>query len=241
MKLTSSQIDHLFTFTRQNSVEWYDLQSELVDHIANAIETQWQENPNRSFDEALQLEFKKFGVFGFMDVVEKKTKALNKTYYKHIWHHLKDFFTIPRILVTVILTTLLFCVVKYSENFKPLIIGVLVVLVGFVFYKMIKMNQARKKKTKSGQKIWLFEETIFRLGGLGGLISLPLNIIIQSQYQSFDYNFDNFILFVLSFIFVLIGIVYYIVLCIIPSKATQYLEATYPEYKLENETRFYTN
>ena len=72
MKLTSSQIDHLFTFTRQHSVEWYDLQSELVDHIANAIETQWQENPNRSFDEALQLEFKKFGVFGFMDVVEKK-------------------------------------------------------------------------------------------------------------------------------------------------------------------------
>jgi hypothetical protein len=55
------QIDHLFTFTRQHYVEWYDLQSELVDHLANAIETQWQENPKLSFNEALNKEFK-FGV-----------------------------------------------------------------------------------------------------------------------------------------------------------------------------------
>jgi hypothetical protein len=32
MKLTAPQIDHL-TFTRQHYVEWYDLQSELVDHL----------------------------------------------------------------------------------------------------------------------------------------------------------------------------------------------------------------
>jgi hypothetical protein len=42
-------------------MEWYDLQSELVDHLANAIETQWQENPKLSFNEALNKEFK-FGV-----------------------------------------------------------------------------------------------------------------------------------------------------------------------------------
>jgi hypothetical protein len=47
-------------------VEWYDLQSELVD-LANAIETQWQENPKLSFDSPKQFKFKKFG---FMDVVE---------------------------------------------------------------------------------------------------------------------------------------------------------------------------
>jgi hypothetical protein len=42
MKLTTEQIDLLLS--RQHYVEWYDLQSELVDHLANAIETQWQEN-----------------------------------------------------------------------------------------------------------------------------------------------------------------------------------------------------
>jgi TorA maturation chaperone TorD len=33
MRLTTSQIDQLFTFTRQHYVEWFDLQSELVDHL----------------------------------------------------------------------------------------------------------------------------------------------------------------------------------------------------------------
>lgn len=78
MKLTTQQIDHLYLFTRQHYVEWYDLQSELVDHLANAIETQWQENPKLSFDEALNIEFKKFGVFGFMGVVEEKQKFFGK-------------------------------------------------------------------------------------------------------------------------------------------------------------------
>lgn len=38
MKLSAQQIDQLYAFTRQHFVEWYDLQSELVDHLANAIE-----------------------------------------------------------------------------------------------------------------------------------------------------------------------------------------------------------
>jgi hypothetical protein len=41
-----------------------------VDHLANAIETMARK-PKLSFNEALNKEFK-FGVFGFMDVVEKR-------------------------------------------------------------------------------------------------------------------------------------------------------------------------
>jgi hypothetical protein len=55
MKLTTLQIDQLFTFTRQHYVEWCDLQSELVDHLANAIKAQWQENPTFTFDQALNI------------------------------------------------------------------------------------------------------------------------------------------------------------------------------------------
>ena len=82
MKLNTQQIDRLYQFTRQHYVEYYDLQTELVDHLANAIEEQWQENPKITFEEVLQKEFKKFGVFGFMDVVEKRQAAMNKKYNK---------------------------------------------------------------------------------------------------------------------------------------------------------------
>jgi hypothetical protein len=40
-----------------------------VDHLANAIETQWQENPKLSFNEALNINSRSLA-FGFMDVVE---------------------------------------------------------------------------------------------------------------------------------------------------------------------------
>ena len=53
MKLNPQQIDKLYLFTRQHYVEYYDLQAELVDHLANAIEIEWQQNPKLTFDEAL--------------------------------------------------------------------------------------------------------------------------------------------------------------------------------------------
>ncbi|MEP5132812.1 MAG: hypothetical protein ABJQ64_09610, partial [Nonlabens ulvanivorans] len=63
MKLNDSQIEDLYAFTRKHYVEFYDLQTELVDHLANAIEDQWELKPHLSFEDALQIEFKKIGVF----------------------------------------------------------------------------------------------------------------------------------------------------------------------------------
>lgn len=45
MKLNQTHIDSLYKFTRQHYVVHYDLQTELVDHLANDIETIWELNP----------------------------------------------------------------------------------------------------------------------------------------------------------------------------------------------------
>ena len=78
MKLTKSQIKQLYSFTKEHYVEWYDVQTELVDHLANGIEEQLEQNTNLTFKSALNSEFKKFGVMGFSEVVKQKTNALNK-------------------------------------------------------------------------------------------------------------------------------------------------------------------
>ena len=126
MKLTTEQIDRLYQFTRQHYVEWYDLQTELVDHLANSIELQWQENPKIDFEDALKIEFKKFGVFGFMDVVEKRQAALGKKYNHLIWKHFKSFFKIPQIIGVIIATFLTAGILKiiyFDELFTALFIG----------------------------------------------------------------------------------------------------------------------
>jgi hypothetical protein len=234
MKLTASQIDHLFIFTRQHYVEWYDLQSELVDHLANAIETQWQENPKRSFDEALNVEFKKFGVFGFMDMVEKRQAVLSKKYNSIVWEHFKDFFGIPKIVLTIAMTLLLFSILKVSIYSGWIFMGLYLILTVFSFYKIFKNRKKKQLKAQTKEKIWLFEEIINQYGSIAGIIVLPFNIFNQliDQTDNFFGN-ANWVLG-LSFFSVVFSILIFIIFKIIPSKAESYLIATYPEYKLES-------
>ena len=62
MKLSENQIQKLYAFTRTHYVEHYDLQTELVDHLANGIEAQQQKALRLPFNDALKKEFEKFGV-----------------------------------------------------------------------------------------------------------------------------------------------------------------------------------
>ena len=75
-KVSPEEIEKFYAFTRRHYVEYYDVQTELVDHLANGIETQWEENPDLVFDEAIEKEFRKFGIFGFTEVVEKVLLSL---------------------------------------------------------------------------------------------------------------------------------------------------------------------
>jgi hypothetical protein len=95
-KISSEQTEMLYAFTRKHFVEYYDLQTELVDHLANAIEAKWEQHPGIAFEAALQQEFKKFGIFGFMDVVEQRQGALTKKYNKLIWSYFRQFFKLPK-------------------------------------------------------------------------------------------------------------------------------------------------
>jgi hypothetical protein len=232
MKLTVEQIDHLYLFTRQHYVEWHDLQTELVDHLANAIETQWQENPTLTFDDALSTEFKKFGVFGFMDVVENRQRVLGKKYNRIILMHFKTFFGVPKILFTIIVTFSLFAILRASQYNGYIFIGLYLILIGFTFYGIFKNRSLRKKKVN--QKIWLLEDIINQYGNLSGAIILPLNIFMQLFNRADNFLSNEYWVFVMSFCLVLISIYNYIIFRIIPSKATKYLMETYPEYKLEN-------
>ncbi|MDX1365862.1 MAG: hypothetical protein R3243_16780, partial [Arenibacter latericius] len=112
MKVNPTQIQELYLFTRQHFVEHYDLQTELVDHLSNGIEAQWQENPNLDFKDALNREFKKFGVFGFQDVITARTKAMEKRYFSFIWRFFKDYFSFPKVALTVFLIALCYTLLR---------------------------------------------------------------------------------------------------------------------------------
>ena len=227
MKLNETQIDQLYLFTRKHFVEYYDLQTELVDHLANAIETQLQEFPNRTFDEALQIEFKKFGVFGFMEVVEKRQTALSKKYAKIIWSHFKNFFHLPQIIGTLSAVGILFYILKISFYSEIIVISLLILVLVFFFVELVRNAKKMKKSNEKTGKKWLFKEILTGYGQTSGFMFLPL----QTVYHFRSLFNDDLVLLCCSFLLVSLGIFQYIVLVIIPNKAEEYLKETYPEYQ----------
>ena len=228
MKLSSQQIEQLYTFTRQHFVEWYDLQSELVDHLANAIEQEWEQNPNRTFDEILNKEFQKFGVFGFMDVVEEKQKFLNKKYTRLIWSYYREFFVLPKIILTVALVYGLHIIVHLLNNSNVfLIIAFSFLLIG-VFYTFKRRYDFKQKVKKTGMK-WLFEDIMLNRDSIL-LFLLPSGII--NFFNFFQNNFEpsGWRLIIGETAFVLVGLLVYIQLMIVPKRVAEDLAKTYPEY-----------
>jgi hypothetical protein len=228
MKLTPAQIDQLYTFTKQHYVEYYDLQTELVDHLANAIELEWESNPTLSFETLLNKEFKKFGVFGFMDVVEKKQMAMNKIYNKLVWGHFKTFFKLPQIIGTLLSIFLVFQLLK-SITISHEVAAILIFFILMSFWVgLIRMNRKRKKIAKQEGKKWLLKEIIYGYSSMAGMSYLPFQIFLQFQIH----HSSLITLFFMSFFMVSIVIIEYILFFVIPSKATEYLKQTYPEYEL---------
>jgi len=234
MKINDSQLEQLFSFTRKHYVEWYDLQSELVDHLANGIEQQWKDNTSLNFEDALQKEFKKFGIFGFMNVVEERQKSLGKKYSKLIWKHVLGFFKIPRIFMLVLFSFLVFYLLRLLTITPDYFLGILVILCFGYFAILIVSNyRKRKRAEESGEKKWLFKDMIMQQGvGLGfGLIPIHIFNIIMPNTESLATS-NDYVLGGISFLFVLMCIMIYVMLMEIPKRAEEYLQETYPEYQL---------
>ncbi|WP_162126789.1 hypothetical protein [Flavobacterium phycosphaerae] len=228
MKLTADQVAQLYLFTRQHYVEYYDLQTELVDHLANAIEVQWEENPKLSFEQALQLEFKKFGVFGFMEVVDKRKGVLHSKYNKMVLKELRSFFSLPKIIGTFSsIGILYYLLIIFQESLEIMqwLIGFLIVsfIVGMAF-----LTRKQKKETAKTGKRWLLKDIIFGYSSVAGV----LNILVQLACRLTDTNYPNWFLALFSLLLVGLFLTEYVVLFLIPSKAEYYLRQTYPEYEM---------
>ncbi len=232
-KLSQDQIQQIYVFTRQHYVEHYDLQTELVDHLANGIELQIQENPQLSFDEALQNEFKKFGIFGFSDIVEKRSWALEKKYWKFIWKAMLSFFGIPKIIISLSMVYIVYQILLLGSTEKYAYLPLLV-LVPFVVLAIKSFKNARmyKKKLKLQHKRWMLEEKIFGYGSGMVLINLITQLMLNGRYILFVDNLPQVYILLIAFSVTVIYLLGYIMIYFLPERAEQFLSQQYPEYQL---------
>lgn len=173
-KLNEQEINFIFDFTKKHYVEFYDVQVELVDHLANAIEAQWVENSAISFEDALQIEFKKFGIFGFTGLVEQKQAELQKYYNKMLWNEVLKFVSIPKVIFTISLYIAIYFVLKNTGSLGEMIaLGALIISFTFFTIDGLRYIFKIKKEQKKQAKSWLIQSvanSIFSLPtiGIGG-------------------------------------------------------------------------
>jgi ABC-type multidrug transport system fused ATPase/permease subunit len=235
MELTDIHIQELYKFTRKHFVEHYDVQSELVDHLANDIEEISNKKPSLSFDEARNISFKKFGVFGFMNVVEQKQKAMNKRYRKILWRFFKDWFTLPKVVITITILLTLFFILKIQYS-KYILLGALFILVAFDLIKQIITRKKLKNREQKKDTIFLLESMIGNTRtGFSGFATIHIFNSINIIKVPFD-TLENHWLLLISFSATLLIILFYITGYLIPQKAEELLQETYPEYKTVQKT-----
>jgi hypothetical protein len=230
MKISENHITELYKFTREHFVEHYDVQTELVDHLANDIEQTWQAQPGLTFKEARTISFKKFGVFGFMDVVEARQKALEKRYWQIIVQFAKEWFQLPKIILTFMSCFILYQLFTShaSENIF------IAILLGYLLACIIKIFQLKvvfKKQTKKTGRKWMLEDLIFKQGA-GFATILPLYTLQIFSHINGITSMSMFWALMLAAFYTAVFIIGYVSLVIVPKKAKELLEETYPEYKM---------
>ena len=232
MKLTKEQIQQLYTFTRQHYVEHFDVQTELVDHLANDIEQIWQEQPNLSFEQARDISFKKFGVFGFMDVVGERQKAMSKKYQKLLWSFAKDWFKLPKMIVTALIFIIIYTGISSTYG-KYFMYAIFLLMIIFSGYKGYFIHKQFKNRIQQTSKKWMLEEMIFKTG-FGGITMLLVNLFNMFNLTSYNSIVIKPLWFTLgsSLFFTLLIIFLYVAIEVLPKKAEEILEKQYPEYKL---------
>lgn len=135
-KLTTEQIEELHEFCYFQSIFHYDVQVELVDHLASAIEDLWETNPALPFQDALYRISAQFGNHaGFVIIRQEKEKALRKKYRRLLWQFVADYYKFPKIMVTLSLFLGIYTALRFTENDQWIAGSLLIMFITFsLFY-----------------------------------------------------------------------------------------------------------
>lgn len=179
-KLTEAQINLLFLFCEQEEVRYYDVQIELVDHLASGIEQKWVQSPEMLFDEALWSVFDDFGPAGFSRVKAMKERALHKKYNRVQWAHIADFFKLPKIILTFACCFVMYLVFRQiGGNYRIMFSILAPIILGALFYYPFYLKKNFSIETNANKDFALLDHLEHLKGQfMYHAIIPPLNVFL---------------------------------------------------------------
>lgn len=219
--LSQEQIDSLYKFCQQHYVREYDVQTELVDHLATAIEEKMVANKHTSFEKALEEVYSSFGVMGFAPVVSSRMDQLHRTQVKMKWQLFKQLLTPPMLFATLLLPVCIITLSQLIPHFLKgwgtyILLGIGMFLQIFTWYRVYKLSKKQRKKL-------LLTHNVFTGVSSGNSILIFLNMLhwknqFDAYYDLWSYMYICF--YSLAILMVLIH--YQFVRSVYASARTQY-------------------
>jgi hypothetical protein len=230
-KLTPDQIDELYTFCRKHYVNQYDLQIELVDHMASSVEEQWETSQRLSFQEALNNTFGKFGIFGFSKIKEQKEKELRRKYNHLFFLYLIDFYRWPKFLLTLTLSILLYTLFRLTNNVPMVTVGLtMLIAVSLIFYHFYLFEKYFDVKVSPKKSFLILDCLRNRQVMVSAMFQLPW--FISQVIREKNYNYINHpeIEFAIAFFLIGLSLVLYLYFIAVPLKIKEHFTEQFPQF-----------
>jgi len=165
-QLTSEQISLIYDFCYKHDVLEYEIQTELVDHLATAVEKEISENPGIDFNEALiDAFYLNFGIDGIRKIVKSKRQSFRNQYDQLFLRFLGSFFQLPRIILTFALILTLFSSLHFLDQRRIILLISLGFLYSYLllFFTLDIFTKRYKIKLEDHEKSFLIVDYFNRL------------------------------------------------------------------------------
>jgi hypothetical protein len=111
MKLAADQIAQIKSWVSKRGFTHTDVQYEIIDHIASAIEEKMEGDPKLTLENAFEEVHRSFGVCGFLEIEEAIAKKLQNELWRSYLQAGKIIITSPKVLIPLVIV-LIFHLIK---------------------------------------------------------------------------------------------------------------------------------
>jgi hypothetical protein len=228
--ITPEETEKLFNLCEKYGVFFYDVQIELVDHLASLIEEQWEKDPEISFQQGLKSAVLSFGKSNFTKFAREKEKEVNRKYNLLLWKYFIEFYKWPKLLITIIFTLGLLILLQISNHTKTVLLVYSGLVLTFFMYYLILIFPKSRIANKTGKLFLLVAKQSQNMYLIVFLLQIP--ILTNNIFKWLDIESINnfFVLAGISFLMVFLTILLYANTFFLSKKISEHFKEQFPEY-----------
>ncbi len=230
-KLTEEQVAKLFAFCQKNEIYAFDLQIEIVDHLASSIEEQWQGNPELTFGWALKNALDKFGKTRLKKLEHKLRRQLKQNFNRILFSYLLEYFRWPKIVITVIVFLSIFTLLQFTNNnFRILLFISIPVSLFSIYYHFFIFPKKFDINITNNKTFELIDYLKNINARIGSVAQLPFILLIASNDAGMRSSNTIKMEILIAFLFSLLLVFFYGHFFFLPQKIREYFFRNYSEF-----------